>query len=101
MSAPDDLARLEAALRACRRRVRRGRRRAALTFLLAGAAFGTCLYLARTRFSVFVRGRRLALFLLVVGLSVALFVLATRFEADAGREEAAARELEERLARTR
>jgi len=94
-------AQLQAALRQVRRAGRRRHRAAALVYLTTGGAFGTCLYLARTRLAAFVHSHTWPLFALLVGLAVGLFVLATRYEADANRADGEARELEERLDRLR
>jgi hypothetical protein len=70
-------------------------------YALAGFAFGTCLYLARTRLSDFVKGRRWPFFLAACALAGGLFFLATRFEADARRAAEEVEDLEARLDRLR
>ena len=101
MTEPASEAALVAELRRRRRLARRRHRVAALVYLAVGAAFGTCVYLARTRLSVFVRSHTWPLFVGLVALAVGLYVLATRYEADARREDEQASEIEERLERLR
>jgi hypothetical protein len=84
-----------------RKLARRWHRLAALTYVLAGAGFGTCLYLARTRLSAFVSRHTWPLFVGFVVLAGLLYLLATHIEADAQKEDAEARLCEEALARLR
>ena len=101
MTEPGRKAALVAELRRRRRVARRRHRAAALVYLAVGAAFGTCVYLARTRLTQFVRSHTWPIFLALVALAVGLFVLATRYEADARKEDEGAREVEARLERLR
>lgn len=82
------------------RKLRARRRRfASACFLFAGAAFGTCLYLLRTRFEKTLDAAHLPLFLGLVALLCALFLLGTSAEAEVSRLEAQLDELEEEVAR--
>ncbi len=92
---------LEAELSLRRRQGRWRHRIAALTYVAAGGAFGTCLYLARTRLHLFVRGHKWPFFVLFILMSVALFLMATRYEADARQKDSEAHEVAERLDRLR
>src|SRR5262249_45867012 len=98
---PDMTEPLEVELRRLRRLERRRRRIAMAVYLAAGGAFGTCIYLARTRLHAFVGAHTWPVFLGLVLLSALLFMLATRYEADARKEAERAREVEERLDRLR
>ena len=90
---------LLAELRRLRRLERRRRRIAMTVYLTTGAAFGTCIYLARTRLHSFVGARTWPFFIGLVVLSVILFVLATRYEGDARKVAEQAREVEARIDR--
>ena len=92
---------LEGELRRLRRSARRRRRIAMIVYAFAGGAFGTCIYLARTRLHAFVGAHTWPFFLGLVAFSALLFVLATRYEADARKEAERARELEDQLDRLR
>ena len=90
---------LQAEWRRLRRLEKRRRRIAMAVYLAAGGAFGTCIYLARTRLHEFVGARTWPFFVGLVALSVGLFVLATRYESDARKVAEQAREVEERMDR--
>jgi hypothetical protein len=90
---------LEAEWRRLRRLEKRRRRIAMAVYLAAGGAFGTCIYLARTRLHSFVGAHTWPFFLGLVVLSVILFVLATRYEGDARKVAERKREVEEKIDR--
>jgi len=90
---------LLAELRRLRRLERRRRRIAMTVYLATGAAFGTCIYLARTRLSAFVGAHTWPFFLVLIAAAALLFVLATRFEADARKVGESAREIEAKIDR--
>jgi hypothetical protein len=90
---------LEAEWRRLRRLEKRRRRIAMAVYLAAGGAFGTCIYLARTRLHAFVGARTWPFFVGLVVLSVILFVLATRYESDARKVAERKREVEEKIDR--
>ena len=81
----------EARRKALERERRRRHRRANLTFLVAGLAFGSAAYLARTR----PLHGRMATWLAVVGLGVAVFALAAWLHARALRLDEELRSLQE------
>ena len=77
--------------KALERERRRRHRRANLTFLVAGVGFGSAAYLARTR----PLSGRMAMWLAVVGLGVAVFGLAAWLHARAVRLDEELRALQE------
>ena len=77
----------------------RGRRRrfASACFLFAGLAFGTSLYLLRTRFLKVSGPTELPIFVGLVALMVALFVLGASAEGEVSRIDEQLQELEEQM----
>ena len=80
------------------RRLRSRRRRfASACFLFAGLAFGTSLYLLRTRFLKVSGPTELPIFVGLVALMVALFVLGASAEGEVSRIDEQLQELEEQM----